>query len=340
VAFAQGDVQTAGDLVVVGLAALTVAGLVVVVIRGLRARQVVADALTGELWADRDECGAEAMGRLEQRLPWARILCRPFFRRRIDVRRIANLRYGDAGRRNLLDVYVPRVRAPSGHVLIHLHGGAYHGGRKNSQSLPMIYRLASQGWLCISANYRLRPTVKHPDHLIDYKRVIAWARDHAHEYGADPATLFATGSSAGGHMAALAALTPNDPRYQPGFEDADTTVSAVVSLGGYHGSYYGQGESSSPMAQVRAEAPPFFIVHGGVDTMVPVENARAFAAELRAVSSNPVVYAELPGGQHAFDLFHSVRFEAVVNGVEAFAAWVRECQPAPQSEQQDRRGAS
>jgi acetyl esterase/lipase len=47
------------------------------------------------------------------------------------------------------------------------------------------------------------------------------------------------------------------------------------------------------------------------------------------VSSNPVVYAELPGGQHAFDLFHSPRFEAVVDGIEAFAAWVRSRESTP-----------
>jgi acetyl esterase/lipase len=318
-AFAQGDVTTAGDFTVVALAGVTVVGLVVVVRRGLRARRVVADALIRELGPIPHP---EVFAQMRQRLPWARILFRPFLRRRPGVRRVANLRYGDAGRRNLLDVYFHRTRPVGGPVLIHLHGGGYYGGRKNSQSLPLLYRLASQGWVCISANYRLRPKAEHPDHLIDYKRVIAWARDHAGDYGADPALLFATGSSAGGHMAALAGLTPNDPRYQPGFEDADTTVSAVVSLGGYHGNYYGKGKESSPIAHARADAPPFFIVHGELDSVVPVDNARAFADQLGDVSANPVVYAELPGAQHAFDLFHSVRFEAVINGIEAFAAWV------------------
>jgi acetyl esterase/lipase len=73
----------------------------------------------------------------------------------------------------------------------------------------------------------------------------------------------------------------------------------------------------------RLGARPFFIAHGDHDTVVPVDNARRFADTLRGVSTNPVVYAELPGAQHAFDLFHSLRFETVVDGVEAFAAWVR-----------------
>jgi acetyl esterase/lipase len=159
--------------------------------------------------------------------------------------------------------------------------------------------------------------------LIDLKKVIAWVRAHGHEHGADPALLFVSGSSAGGHMAALAALTPNDPAFQPGFEDADTSVIAAIGLNGYYGNYYGQGSGSSPLAYVRPDAPPFFLAHGDHDTVVPVDNARHFADKLRGVSTNPVVYAELPGAQHAFDLFPSLRFEMVVDAIEAFAAWVR-----------------
>jgi acetyl esterase/lipase len=80
---------------------------------------------------------------------------------------------------------------------------------------PLLYRLASQGWVCVSANYRLQPAAQHPDHLIDLKQVIAWVRAHGHEYGADPALLFVAGSSAGAHMASLAALTPTTPPTSP-----------------------------------------------------------------------------------------------------------------------------
>jgi acetyl esterase/lipase len=76
---------------------------------------------------------------------------------------------------------------------------------------------------------------------------------------------------------------------------------------------------------VRADTPPFFVAQGDRGTYSPefVAIARRFAQKLRDTSSNPVVYAELPGGQHSFDLFHSLRFEAVVDAIEAFAAWVR-----------------
>ena len=95
--------------------------------------------------------------------------------------------------------------------------------------------LASQGWVCISANYRLSPAAEFPDHLVDVKMVVAWVRAHAREYGADPNLVFVAGSSAGGNLASMAALTPNDPAFQPGFEHADTSVTAAVSLYGYYG---------------------------------------------------------------------------------------------------------
>jgi acetyl esterase/lipase len=323
-AFVQGDINALGGWATVGLAALTTAGLAVVAWRGLQARPALEQAMAEALGADwRTAIDPELAARLRRHLPLARILLLPLSRRRLGVERVANIRYGDAGRRNLLDLYRHRARLSGGPVLIHLHGGGYTRGRKNRQSLPLLYRLASQGWVCISANYRLRPTAQHPDHLIDLKKVIAWVRAHGHEYGADPALLFVSGSSAGAHMASLAALTPNDPTFQPGFEDADTSVTAAIGLNGYYGNYDGQGAASSPLASVRPDAPPWFIAHGDRDTMVPVHVARHFADRLRSVSTNPVVYAELPGAQHAFDLFHSLRFETVVDAIEAFAAWVR-----------------
>ena len=70
-------------------------------------------------------------------------------------------------------------------------------------------------------------------------------RARADEYGVDPASVFVAGSSAGGHMAAIAALTPNDPAFQPGFEHADTSVTAAISLYGYHGTSDGRDPRSS-----------------------------------------------------------------------------------------------
>jgi acetyl esterase/lipase len=76
------------------------------------------------------------------------------------------------------------------------------------------------------------------------------------------------------------------------------------------------------MDQVNASAPPFFVVHGANDTLVPVKEARSFVSGLRAVSEAPVAYAELPGAQHAFEIFRSVRTLHTVRGTERWLAWV------------------
>jgi acetyl esterase/lipase len=312
--------------VALALAAATAAGLGLAAWQGFQARRVVdaaLDAALGPRW--RDSIDPVLAGRLRRRPPFGRILLAPFSVRRRNVERIADIPYGDAGRQNLLDVYRRRTRPSGCPTFVYLHGGGFFSGRKNKEARALLYRLASQGWLCISANYRLSPAARFPDHLVDVKRVIAWVRTAGRECGADPSVLLVAGSSAGGNLAAAAALTPNEPRFQRGFEQIDTSVTAVISLYGYYG-HYNSGSSelpSSPASYVQNEAPPFFLANGSSDTTVLVEDARAFAQTLRSTSSNPVVYAELPGGQHVFDLFESLRFASVIDGIEAFAAYLR-----------------
>ncbi len=303
--------------------AATTAGLALVAWRGPQARRSVDAALEealGPSW--RDTIDPDLAGQLRRNLPLARILFLPFSVRRRSVERVANISYGDAGRWNLLDVYRHRSRPSGCPTLVYLHGGAFRSGRKNKEARALLYRLASQGWLCVSANYRLSPAAQFPDHLVDVKKVIAWVRSTGREYGADPTVLFVAGSSAGGNLAAAAALTSGEPRFQPGFEHVDTSVTAAISLYGYYGNYNG-AVASSPASYVRADAPPFFIAHGDHDTIVLPEDARAFVQTLRSASSSPIAYAELPGGQHTFDLFESLRFASVIDGIEAFAAEIR-----------------
>ena len=119
-------------------------------------------------------------------------------------------------------------------MLLQIHGGAWMIGNKDQQGLPLMYHLAARGWVCVSANYRLSPRATFPDHLVDLKRALAWIRENADEYGMDPDFVVVTGGSAGGHLASLVALTPNDPEYQPGFEAADTTVQACVPFYGVY----------------------------------------------------------------------------------------------------------
>ncbi|GAA4930316.1 alpha/beta hydrolase [Streptomonospora halophila] len=328
-AWAQGDLRSAAAWTVAALAGLAAVGLAVIVRRGTRARRVLERALDDGLGADwRSAIREDLAAGLRRRPPYARILLRPFLVRRRDVERIADIAYGDAGKRHRLDVYRHRSRPAGGPVLVYAHGGGYFSGRKDREGRPLLYRLASRGWVCVSANYRLRPHAGFDEHVADFKKAIAWAREHGPGYGADPSVLVAAGSSAGGHLAAIAALTPGEAAFQPGFEDADTSVTAAVSLYGYYGRYYARPGAAadpptSPADHLHTGAPPFLAVHGDRDTVVPVEGARGFTAALRGISAEPVVYAELPGAQHAFDIVHSLRFEAVVDAVEAFTAWVR-----------------
>jgi acetyl esterase/lipase len=75
---------------------------------------------------------------------------------------------------------------------------------------------------------------------------------------------------------------------------------------------------ASPLDNLRPDVPPFFVIHGDHDTLAPVEDARAFVAALREVSTSSVHYLELRGAQHAFDVFTSVRTRRVVRAVGRF----------------------
>jgi acetyl esterase/lipase len=280
-----------------------------------------------------------------------RRLTTPFALRRCDVLRHRDIPYG-SHREQTLDVYSSANRSPGrAPVLIQLHGGGWITGRKDDQALPLIYHLAARGWVVVAANYRLSPASRFPDALVDCKRVVAWAREHALEHDADPQFLAITGGSSGAHLASLVALTASRPALQPGFEHRATHVSACVPLygvydfvdrddvrrdGGAMTDWLARKvmpstpaddpalwELASPIAQCHAGAPPFLVLHGTHDSLAKVEEARRFVARLRSISRAPVAYAELPGAQHAFDLFHSVRCAASVRAVTQFLEWAR-----------------
>lgn len=278
-----------------------------------------------------------------------RRVARPFKFRDPSVERIRNISYGPHGRRNTLDVYRSRERREHCPTLFQIHGGAWTIGQKDQQALPLMYHLAARGWVCVAANYRLSPRATFPDHLVDVKRALAWIRRHGAEYGADPDFVIVTGGSAGGHLAALVALTANDPDYQPDFADVDTTVQGCVPFYGVYDFLDCHGErgsnsmapllerlvmkcspiteraaweKASPITRVHADAPPFFVIHGTHDSLAYVEDTRHFVQALRAVSRQPVLYAELPGAQHAFDVFHSTRSAYAVEAVTRFVETV------------------
>jgi acetyl esterase/lipase len=254
------------------------------------------------------------------------------------LERLRNLPYVPGARRRVVDVWRPAGLAPGSNrpALLFIHGGAWVIGNKDFQGLVTVHELASAGWVCYSMNYRLSPRATFPDHLDDVKQAIAWIRAHAAEHGADPRFLVLSGGSAGGHLAALAALTlRGDERVQgcvPYYGVYDLTgVHAKMGSADFRRlllerlvikrSYRDHPEvfeAASPICQVHADAPPFFVIHGDNDSLVPVEQARRFVARLREVSRAGVLYAELPGAPHAFEVFHSARSRATVLAVRHF----------------------
>lgn len=291
---------------------------------------------------------------------WNEVLL-PFPLHRSGVERVTDVRYARTRAINLkLDVYRGLDKPENCPVLLQIHGGAWVIGTKNEQGVPLMRRMARQGWVCVSVDYRLSPHATFPEHLIDLKRAIAWIRENIREYGGDPNRIVATGGSAGGHLCALVGLTANDPAYQPGFEDVDTSVIGCVPFYGVYDftNRYGhwpnaglarilekqvmkasleesreEYEAASPMSRIHEDAPPFLIIHGTNDTLVPVEEARKFTQMMREVSKEPVVYAEIPGAQHAFEIFPSLRADLVLKGVERYLGWVVEHDTTKRSEQ-------
>ena len=270
----------------------------------------------------------------------------PFSTRHRDVERIRDIVFANVGGKELkLDIFRPIDCPADAPVLLFLHGGAWVFGYKEYQGLPMFSRMSSQGWICITADYRLSPRATFPDHVEDVKRAIVWTKKHIAEYNGDPNFIVLAGSSAGGHLASLAALTWDEIRFQRGFEDADTRVQGCVSFYGVYDflnrfghwphksalwllervvmkTSVARSESmyrlASPIDQVRPDAPPFLVIHGDRDTVVPVEEGRRFGAALKAVSTQPVIYVEIPDAQHAFEMFRSVRGHHTLRATASF----------------------
>jgi acetyl esterase/lipase len=228
-------------------------------------------------------------------------------------------------------------------VLLQIPGGAWTMNDKRGQAYAQMARMVDLGWICVSINYRRSPRHSWPAHIVDVKRALAWVRRNIVDYGGDPDFVALTGGSAGGHLCALAALTPNEPMFQPGFESADTTVQAAVP---YYGVYDltrvdnmhammlpylervvfksrfaedpARFESASPIFHVNCSAPPFLVLHGDRDPIVPNSQARVFCAALRAAGLETVCHAELPNAAHAFDTASSVRSQLVADAVATF----------------------
>jgi acetyl esterase/lipase len=246
----------------------------------------------------------------------------------------------------VLDVWrrkdLPAQPAP---VLVFVPGGAWVHGRSMGQGTALMSRMAEQGWVCLAIDYRAAPHHRWPRHITDVKTAIAWARANVDKFGGDRNFVAVAGCSAGGHLSALAGLTPNDPAHRAELpEGADSSVDAVV---GIYGRYDWEDRSTperdrfvdflervvvkrtidrhpevfrdaSPTARVHRNSPPFLVIHGSKDNVIPVEQARSFVERLRAVSQSMVGYLELPGAGHGFDLIDGERAGVMAHATSLF----------------------
>lgn len=306
----EGALDSPGAYAVAGVAALTAGGLGVIARRGRRAEAEVRRALHAQGIAPphpvQDGAGRPSGVRL---IVW------PFSVRPRGVRRVKDVAYGEDGPATRLDLYLPRRQAGAAPVLVFFHGGGFRGGSKSREAKPLLYRLAASGWLCASADYGLAPRASYAEALADARRAVDWVRQHAETYGADPESIYVAGGSAGAHLAAVLALA--GPDITTGARSAPD-VRGAVTLFGYYGPVRNPQGPSSPFDLIGPQAPPFLVVHGDNDSLIPVGTARDFARRLATASAGPAVFVELGGAEHSFDLFDSLRFRAVIDGIEAF----------------------
>lgn len=236
-----------------------------------------------------------------------------------------------SGVRLKADVYRPLEPALPRPALVYVHGGGWvRGSRRHARTLAR--RLASEGWTVFAISYRLAPRFALTAAITDVKAGIAWARAEAPRHGALDAPPMLMGGSAGGHLAALAALTPHRTDLQPGFEAADTSVSAAVILYGVtdletafeHRPHAGVAwflerlivqrrraqapetfAGLNPIKQRPPVLPPLLVVHGDRDDLVSPALSHHFVQTLRAAGASEVHLLEVPEASHAFDLVPS-----------------------------------
>jgi acetyl esterase/lipase len=235
-------------------------------------------------------------------------------------------------------------------VFLYVHGGGWVIGNKRQQGRVLLHELAAAGWICVAINYRLSPRATWPEHILDVKHAIGWVKQHIAEHGGDPGFVVIGGGSAGAHLASLAALTPDAAEWQRDLAEVDTSVQGCVAFYGVYDFVDDERiwrhrafrhlllervvmkrrareareeyVKASPIARIGGRVPPpFLVVHGGADSLAPVAGARRFRDAL-AKAGGQVAYVELPGANHAFELFPSLRSVPVNHGVHRFCQLV------------------
>ena len=229
-----------------------------------------------------------------------------------NLTKLENFRYGAFSRQNL-DVYVPKNKARG--ILVFGYGGGFRDGNKDEYGFAGE-AFASLGFVTVIYDYRLNPDFTFPSYLEDAALVVRWAVDHAKRFGVDPKNLVVAGHSAGAYLAAMLA---SDKRYleRVDLEPKDIKLALCFS-GGFdfydpkrleHNGFLSDdfrdvfGNPSTyletqPINFINGDEPPFLIVHGVQDQILPVGQARSFVKKLKD-SSDTVTYLEYADLDHA-----------------------------------------
>ena len=235
--------------------------------------------------------------------------------------------------RQKLDLYVPENREGAMPLIVWIHGGAWMEGSKNHcPPLPWTRK----GYLVASVDYRLSHEAKFPAQIKDCKAAVRWLRIHAEEYGIDPHRFVAWGDSAGGHLASLLGTAGNVPEWELELPSVSSRVQVVIDwygradltkvstdptwanspsallLGGCGSDVADLAKKASPIFHVSKDDPPFLIMHGSMDSMVPQRQSEAFASALQeaGVESRLVI---LEGAGHGGEKFFSSELIKVID---------------------------
>jgi len=198
-----------------------------------------------------------------------------------------------------MDVYYPFENRGRFAATMFVHGGGWSSGDKaKGAGAADIPALQQAGFLVVSVNYRLAPEYEFPAMIEDVKCAVRSLRAHADEYNLDPNRIGVYGGSAGGHLVAMLGTTDESAGFDVGeYLEYSSRVQAVVDMFGPADltvDFEGGGETvrrafgsfdlalASPVTYVSADDPPFLILHGEEDALVPIAQSEELLAKLQA----------------------------------------------------------
>ena len=240
---------------------------------------------------------------------------------------IRDLAYTSNGHaKQKLDLYLPEQSTGPLPLIIWVHGGGWQNGTKD-QCLPLRLGFTGRGYAVASLNYRLSGDAIFPAQIEDCQAAVRWLRDHAKEFNLDPERLAAWGSSAGGHLVALLGTAGDSNGFTP--TPAPKTSSRVQAVCDFYGpvdlsvfvvtpGYTGHAKPDSPESKLLGAAvldvpakakranpityitphcPPFHIIHGSADPVVPPNQGALLNAALTAAGIESS-YRTIEGAKH------------------------------------------